>query len=241
MPSLNSLRQTVLRSLVVGLFIVLTWGLYTALAGPGATTIPAPVAGESLRPNTPLETAVLAGGCFWGVQAVFQHVKGVTQVLSGYSGGTKETARYEPVSVGATGHAESVEVTFDPSLISYGTILQIFFSVAHNPTEFNRQGPDVGPQYRSAIFANGAAQRRIAEAYVAQLDKAGAFARRIVTQIDDLSAFYPAEDYHQDYVAKHPNSPYVAYHDLPKLDSLKRLYPALYKNPPVLVGALPKP
>jgi len=226
------------RSLFGVLLVPLAWAPWATLAisGEAATAVPAPVVDEPLQQSAAAETAVLAGGCFWGVQAVFQHVTGVSQAVSGYSGGTKVSAEYETVSSGRTGHAESVEVTFDPSVISYGTILQIYFSAAHNPTELNRQGPDVGTQYRSAIFAKGEMQRRVAEAYIAQLDKAGVFRRPIVTQVNDLTAFYPAEPYHQDYATVHPNDPYIAYNDLPKLESLKRLFPGVYRDAPVLVS-----
>jgi peptide-methionine (S)-S-oxide reductase len=184
-----------------------------------------------------LQTAVLAGGCFWGVQAVFQHTKGVTKAVSGYAGGTKESANYETVSAGRTGHAESVEVTFDPSVISYGTILQIYFSVAHDPTELNRQGPDEGPQYRSEIFTTNDAQAKIATAYKAQLDQAGALKQPIATKVGALTAFYPAEGYHQDYATLHPNNLYIVYNDLPKIENLKRLFPDRYRPTPVLVTA----
>jgi peptide-methionine (S)-S-oxide reductase len=197
-----------------------------------APTIDAPaLSGESLQ------TAVLAGGCFWGIQAVFQHTKGVTQVLSGYSGGTKETARYDLVSSGRTGHAEVVQIRFDPRQISYGKILQVFFSVAHNPTELNRQGPDVGTQYRSAIFYQDDTQRSVAESYIAQLDKTGAFKQPMVTKLDPLAAFYSAEDYHQDYATRHPNQPYIVFNDRPKVENLKRLFPDIYRETPVLVAS----
>jgi peptide-methionine (S)-S-oxide reductase len=226
------------RSLFGVLLVPLVWTLWTTLAvsGEAATVLPPPLMDESPQQRAGTETAVLAGGCFWGVQAVFQHVKGVNQVLSGYAGGTKESAQYEAVSAGGTGHAESVEVTFDPGIISYGTILQIYFSVAHNPTELNRQGPDVGTQYRSAIFATDATQRHVAEAYIAQLDKAGVFQRPIVTQINDLTAFYAAEAYHQNYATIHPDNPYIAYNDLPKLENLQRLFAGLHRSAPVLVS-----
>jgi peptide-methionine (S)-S-oxide reductase len=184
-----------------------------------------------------LQTAVLAGGCFWGVQAVFQHTKGVTKAVSGYAGGSKESANYETVSSGRTGHAESVEVTFDPSVISYGTILQIYFSVAHDPTELDRQGPDEGPQYRSQIFATTDAQAKLATGYIAQLDHAGAFKQPIVTKVGALTAFYPAEGYHQDYATLHPSNLYIVYNDLPKIENLKRLFPDRYRPTPVLVTA----
>jgi peptide-methionine (S)-S-oxide reductase len=174
------------------------------------------------------QTAVFAGGCFWGVEAVFRHVKGVKAAVSGYAGGGKQSADYQLVSTGMTGHAESVQVTYDPSQVTYGELLRIFFSVAHDPTQLNRQGPDVGSQYRSAIFVSDAEQKRVAEAYVAQLSAAKAFAEPIVTQVTPLPAFYPAEDYHQDYLAKHPTQPYIVYNDLPKLAALKEQFPARY-------------
>jgi peptide-methionine (S)-S-oxide reductase len=177
------------------------------------------------------ESVVLAGGCFWGVQAVFQHLKGVTSATSGYSGGAAKNAKYELVSMGTTGHAESVRVVYDASKVSLGQVLKIFFRVAHDPTELNRQGPDEGTQYRSAIFYAGDRQRQVAEAYVAQLGEAKAFKRRIVTQIVPLDAFYAAEDYHQDYAARHPFEPYIMINDRPKVDSLRSLYPAIYVEP----------
>ncbi len=183
----------------------------------------------------PLQTAVLAGGCFWGMQGVFEHVKGVKQVLSGYSGGNSSTAIYEIVSTGTTGHAESIQITFDPAQISYGEILRIYFSVAHDPTELNYQGPDHGTQYRSAIFYADATQQKIATAFIAQLDKAGAFSQRIVTRVDPLKGFYPAESYHQDFLIHNPDYPYIVYNDLPKIENLKHLFPALYRDQPVMV------
>ena len=183
------------------------------------------------------ETAVLAGGCFWGVQGVFQHVDGVTAAVSGYAGGAKDTAEYERVSTGSTGHAESVKITFDPHKISYGRILQIYFSVAHDPTELNRQGPDTGTQYRSAIFAQTPEQARIAEAYIAQLDGAKAFSAPIVTKIEPGKTFYPAEAYHQDYLTLHPRQPYIAINDLPKVEALQKLFPDSYRAAPVLVAS----
>jgi len=201
-----------------------------------ATVIPAPVVDASASADG-VQTVVLAGGCFWGVQGVFQHAKGVVQAVSGYSGGSKDTAVYETVSGGRTGHAESVEVKFDPRQISYGKILQIYFSVAHDPTELNRQGPDSGTQYRSAIFTTNPEQQQVAEAYIDQLNKAGVFKSPIVTQIKPLAAFYPAEAYHQDYATLHPTQPYIAYNDLPKIENLKRLFGDLYRDKPVLVAA----
>jgi peptide-methionine (S)-S-oxide reductase len=206
-------------------------------AAEPATVIPAPAVEAPKEPSKPgLQTVVLAGGCFWGVQAVFQHVKGVSQAVSGYAGGAKETASYEIVSSGQSGHAESVQVTFDPKQISYGRILQIYFSVAHDPTQLNRQGPDTGTQYRSAIFYQDESQRSIAQAYIAQLDKAGVYKRPIVTQINQLKGFYPAEAYHQDYATLHPSSPYIAFNDLPKVDNLQRVFADLYRDRPVLVA-----
>jgi peptide-methionine (S)-S-oxide reductase len=181
---------------------------------------------------------VLAGGCFWGVQGVFQHVKGVTSAMSGYAGGDKRSAEYETVSTGRTGHAESVQVTFDPRQISYGRVLQIFFSVAHDPTELNRQGPDTGTQYRSAIFPTSTDQANVAKAYVAQLDQAHAFKRAIVTKIEPDRAFYPAEGYHQDFLTRNPRYPYIVINDLPKIEDLKRLMPEVYREAPVLVGGV---
>src|SRR5207253_10776172 len=184
-------------------------------------TIPSPLIDESAG-QVQSEVAVLAGGCFWGVQGVFQHVTGVTQAVSGYAGGSQATAEYETVSSGTTGHAESVEITFDPGQISYGNLLQIYFSVAHDPTELNRQGPDVGPQYRSAIFPTGEAQAKVAKAYIEQLDQAKVFGTKIVTTIEPGRTFYPAEAYHQDYLVLHPNQPYIVFNDLPKVENLKR-------------------
>jgi len=182
------------------------------------------------------EIAVLAGGCFWGVQGVYQHVKGVTSALSGYAGGQQSSAHYEVVSRGGSGHAESVQVTFDPRQVSYGKILQVFFSVVHDPTQLNRQGPDVGPQYRSAVFPANAEQARVAKAYIAQLNQARVFDRAIATKIEADRTFYAAEDYHQDYLKRNPTNPYIVYNDLPKIDDLKRVFPDLYRAAPVLVN-----
>lgn len=181
------------------------------------------------------EVAVLAGGCFWGVQGVFQHVKGVTSAVSGYAGGTADTADYHTVSTGSTGHAESVQVTFDPRQISYGKLLQIYFSVAHDPTQLNYQGPDFGTQYRSAIFPANDKQAEVARAYIAQLDAAKVFPKPIVTKTDP-AAFYPAEAYHQDYLTLNPMNPYIAFNDIPKVEALARLFPDLYRDDPVLVA-----
>ncbi len=227
-------RMTAISRLsLLGLLVAL-FGISPTLANDKTMVVPAPLV-DDRRQDATAETAVLAGGCFWGVQAVFQHVKGVSRAVSGYAGGTKESATYDMVSSGRTGHAEAVEITFDPRVVSYGTILRIFFSVAHNPTELNRQGPDLGPQYRSAIFTQDATQRRIAEAYVAQLDKAGIYRRRIVTQVNGADPFYAAEAYHQDYATLHPREPYIVFHDLPKIEALKRLFAASARSKPVLL------
>ena len=174
--------------------------------------------------------AVFAGGCFWGVEAVFEHVKGVQEAVSGYAGGKSDSAQYETVSTGDTGHAESVKVIYDPAKISYGQLLKVYFSVAHDPTQLNRQSPDVGPQYRSEIFTTSADQARIAKAYIAQLTAAKVFAAPIVTRVEPLPAFYPAEAHHQDYLRLHPNEPYIVFNDAPKLAHLKQLFPTLYKG-----------
>ncbi len=215
----------------------MTFGPIAHSVAETAVVAPAPALDEPVESGRDSEKAVLAGGCFWGVQAVFQHVKGVERVVSGYSGGAKETASYKKVSTGSTGHAESVEITFDPRIVSYGTILRVYFSVAHDPTERDRQGPDVGSQYRSAIFTVSPAQKLVADAYVAQLDKAGVFAHPIATSISALGAFYPAEAYHQDYATLHPENGYIAYNDLPKIDNLSRLFPSLYRPKAKLVTA----
>ena len=210
------------------LFIVTVAGV-TAYAGDKPTAaLPNPVLDAPIAATKGEQTAVLAGGCFWGVQAVFQHVKGVITATSGYSGGRAKTAEYELVSTGETGHAESVKITYDPSQITYGQLLRVFFSVAHDPTQLNGQGPDTGSQYRSAIFYNTDDQRRIAEAYIAQLEKTKVFARPIVTQVVQLKAFYPAEAYHQDYAAHHPDNPYIVYNDAPKVAHLRQQFPDLY-------------
>ena len=201
-----------------------------------AHAIPAPVTDEPVGGET-TEVAVLAGGCFWGVQGVFQHVNGVTGAVSGYAGGEPGTAQYETVSTGATGHAESVRISFDPRRVSYGRILQIYFSVAHDPTQLNRQGPDRGTQYRSAIFPANPRQAAIAKAYIAQLGEARAFSAAIVTTIEPDRPFYPAEAYHQDFLTRHPGSPYIVAYDLPKLEELRRIFPDYYRADPVLVAA----
>jgi peptide-methionine (S)-S-oxide reductase len=210
-----------------------------ALAGPLAAAeapvaIPAP-AYDLPKATGPLQTAVLSGGCFWGVQGVFEHLIGVQQALSGYSGGVKSTASYEVVSGGNTGHAESVQITYDPAKVTYGQILQVYFSVAHNPTELNRQGPDVGTQYRSNIFYANDAQKKVAQSYIAQLSKTGVFGAPIVTQVTPLQGFYPAEGYHQDYLLLNPTAPYIVYNDLPKIRNFQKLLPVLYQAKAVTV------
>jgi peptide-methionine (S)-S-oxide reductase len=193
-----------------------------------AVTIPSPEVDQPLAKSKGAEKMVLAGGCFWGIQAVFEHVKGVSRVTAGYSGGSAGTAEYETVSTGTTGHAESVEIVYDPSEISYGQLLKVYFSVAHDPTQLNRQGPDEGTQYRSAIFYTNNDQQRIAQAYIDQLNKAKVYPRPIVTQVVALKGFYPAEGYHQDYAVHHPNDPYIRINDLPKVDHLREKLPELY-------------
>ncbi|MBB6221455.1 peptide-methionine (S)-S-oxide reductase MsrA [Rhizobium leguminosarum] len=224
-------RRRSLAALLAAMIFSIAAG--TASAAEDAVVIPPPDVDEAAGPGT--ETAIFAGGCFWGVQGVFQHVKGVKSAVSGYAGGKAGTAQYETVSTGSTGHAESVQVTFDPSKVSYGKLLQIFFSVAHNPTQLNFQGPDQGTQYRSALFVAGPEQRKVAEHYIGQLDKAHVFAQPIVTKVSDTSDFYPAEAYHQDFLTLNPTYPYIVYNDLPKIENLKSLFPADYRSEPVLV------
>jgi peptide-methionine (S)-S-oxide reductase len=211
--------------------------LNSSLHGAEAPVILPPPAVDSPKSAGASQTAVLAGGCFWGVQGVFQHVRGVQKVLAGYAGGERSTAEYETVSTGTTGHAESVKITFDPAQVSYGQILQIAFSVVHDPTQLNRQGPDLGTQYRSAIFYADDDQKRIAQAYIAQLDKAHVFSRPIVTKLESLHGFYPAENYHQDYLIHNPNQPYIAYYDLPKVENFRKTFPEMYSGTPVLALA----
>ena len=201
--------------------------MFACASGASAVSLPNPVVDETSKASS--ATITLAGGCFWGVQAVFQHVKGVKTAVSGYAGGDKSTAEYETVSTGSTGHAESVQVTYDPSQISLGQLLKVFFSVAHVPTELNYQGPDHGSQYRSAIFYTSDAQKKIAEAYIDQLNKAKAFSAPVVTALEPLKGFYPAEGYHQDYARLHPDNPYIKYNDLPKVVNLEKQFPELYK------------
>ena len=206
------------------------------LFGAEAPVVIAPPARDNPKASGAPQTAVLAAGCFWGVQGVFEHVRGVQNVVAGYAGGDSSSAQYETVSSGTTGHAESIKITFDPAAISYGQILQIALSVAHDPTQLNRQGPDVGSQYRSAIFYADETQKHIAEAYISQLDRSHAFPRAIVTRLDPLKGFFPAEDYHQDYLIHNPNAAYIATYDIPKIDNFKRTFPELYSGRPVLAS-----
>jgi len=215
---------------------LLGWGLLGSAATEKAVMLPPPAYSATGSPAT-LEKAVFAGGCFWGVQAVFQHTRGVLGAVSGYSGGARETATYSSIGTGRTGHAEAVQVSYDPQQVSYGQLLQIYFSVAHDPTQLNRQGPDSGTQYRSAIFYSTDSQKLVAERYIAQLDAAQVYPRRIVTQLTPLDAFYPAEAYHQDYATRNPNSAYIRRFDQPKIANLKSLLPALYRETPVLVSS----
>ena len=196
---------------------------------PSASAVPIPAPTTVSRPSPGLQTIVLAGGCFWGIEAVYEHIKGVKEAVSGYAGGTKAQADYETVSTGTTGHAESVRVTFDPAQVSLERLLQVFFSVAHDPTQLNRQGPDVGPQYRSAIFFGDEEQAKSARAYIEQLTKAKVYPRPIVTQVVKLDAFYPAEEYHQDFAEKNPTYPYIVYHDKPKVERLQREFPEIFR------------
>jgi peptide-methionine (S)-S-oxide reductase len=232
--SIMKLRTTLWAPALVALGTIgaLVW--QSPLFGAEAPVVIAPPAIDNPKTAGPLQTAVLSGGCFWGVQGVYEHVRGVRKVIAGYAGGDKATAQYETVSSGTTGHAESVKIVFDPAEISYGQILQIAFSVVHDPTQLNRQGPDAGSQYRSSVFYGDDGQKRIAEAYIAQLNQAHAFARPIVTRVDPLKGFYPAEDYHQDYLIHNPGVPYIAYFDIPKIENLKRTFPELYSGQPVL-------
>lgn len=219
-----------LRSLFIGSAVLVAGSMLACnRASASVTAIPDPALDEALRSTSQKQTVVLAGGCFWGVEAVFEHIKGVTDVRSGYAGG-KGSASYEEVSTGNTGYAESVQITYDPSKITYGKLLKVFFAVAHDPTEVDRQGPDTGTQYRSAIFYSTDDQKRIAQAYIDQLNKAKVFPRSLATQLAALDSFHEAESYHQNYLANHPNEPYIVYNDLPKLENLRKEFPELYKD-----------
>ena len=234
--TLTQPRRAVIAAMLV--LPALAFGLWnrTADAQEAPVEIPGP-ATELVETGT-TAIAVFAGGCFWGVQGVFQHVAGVSNAVSGYSGGTADTATYDQSSSGTTGHAEAVQVTYDPSVVSYGDLLQIYFSVAHNPTQLNYQGPDRGTQYRSTIFPGNDAQAEFAQAYIAQLDETGLFEAPIFTTIEPLQAFYPAEQYHQDFLTLNPTYPYIVINDLPKVAALKSLFPDTYRDEPVLVGTL---
>jgi peptide-methionine (S)-S-oxide reductase len=223
--------RTIALVIIVGL---VAWTAFRALGSrppeTPKTPFPAPAVDALLAAAKGQQTAVLAGGCFWGVQAVFERLKGVSSVTSGYSGGFAKSPSYESVSMGVTGHAETVSITYDPSQITFGQLLMVFFSVAHDPTQWNRQGPDTGSQYRSVIFYTTDEQKRIAEAYIAQLEAAKIYSRKIVTKVEPFKAFYPAEDYHQDYLKNNPDNPYIVYNDLPKLENLKKSFPALCRR-----------
>jgi peptide-methionine (S)-S-oxide reductase len=227
-------RRFALCVAAVGALAVAAFAATPSRAAEDAVIIPPPTLDAQATGG--LQTAVLAGGCFWGVQGVFQHTTGVVNAVSGYAGGSKATADYNMVSTGATGHAETVEIKYDPAKISYGKILQIFFSVVHDPTQLNRQGPDSGPQYRSAIFTTDDEQKKVAEAYIAQLNVAKVYRKPIVTKVGPLEAFYPAETYHQDYLTLHPNQPYIAYNDIPKVENLKKIFAENYIEKPTLVS-----
>jgi peptide-methionine (S)-S-oxide reductase len=215
--------------------LALQIGVEPSLRANASVDVPGPTVDEPVGQPGANETAVLAGGCFWGVQGVFQHVKGVSAAASGYAGGDASTAHYETVGTGTTGHAESVRITYDPSQVTFGQLLHIFFAVVHDPTQMNRQGPDTGPQYRSAIFPQNDVQQRVADAYIAQLNQAKVFDAPVVTQTTRDSGFFPAEDYHQDYLSEHPTALYIATYDMPKLDQLRQQFPQLYRDQPVLV------
>jgi peptide-methionine (S)-S-oxide reductase len=229
-------RRTILASLLV--LPALAFALWSPFTEAQEAPVEIPAPAVDLVETGTSATAVFAGGCFWGVQGVFQHVTGVTSAVSGYSGGAAETATYEQTNSGTTGHAEAVEVTYDPSVVSYGELLQIYFSVAHNPTQLNFQGPDHGTQYRSTIFPQSDEQAETARAYIAQLDETGRFEGPIVTTIEPFDAFYVAEQYHQDFLTLNPTWPYIVHHDLPKIAALKSLFPNAYRDEPVLVGTL---
>jgi peptide-methionine (S)-S-oxide reductase len=231
--TMNNTRPGILNC--AALMLALAWVTGCA-AAEAPVVVPPPAIDNPKAPGGP-QTAVLAGGCFWGLQGVFEHVRGVHRVLAGYAGGSRATAHYEEVGTGTTGHAESVQIVFDPAQVSYGELLRVYFSVAHNPTELNRQGPDSGSQYRSSIFYSDDSQRHVAERYIAQLNQAKAFAQPIVTRVDPLQGFYPAEGYHQDFYMKNPDYPYIVINDLPKIRNLKTLFPDYYREPPVLAGA----
>ncbi len=228
----TSYISTMLKTYAILAILVITTMFLNAcnMANASAVNIPNPKLDAPLAGTKSEQKAILAGGCFWGIEAVFEHVKGVSKAESGYSGGSAANAQYSNVTSGTTGHAEAVRITYDPSQITYGQLLKVFFAVAHNPTELNRQGPDVGTQYRSAIFYTNEEQKRIAESYIEQLDQAKVFEGKIATQLVQLTAFYEAEAYHQNYLVNHPNQPYIVHHDMPKLANLRKSLPELYKD-----------
>ena len=219
----------------IGALAITAFAIVPSRAAEDAVVIPAPAVDAKAADG--IQTVVVAGGCFWGVQGVFQHTSGVVSAVSGYAGGSKMTADYTTVSTGTTGHAESVEIKYDPKKVSYGKLLQIFFSVAHDPTQLNRQGPDSGTQYRSAIFTTSDEQKQVADAYIAQLNAAKVYGKPIVTKVGPLQGFFPAEAYHQDYLTLHPNQPYIAYNDIPKVENLKKLFAENYTEKPALVSS----
>jgi peptide-methionine (S)-S-oxide reductase len=233
--SLSQFSRFSLYAAAIGALAITAVVVAPSLAAEDAVIIPAPA--TDMKPSDGIQTVVVAGGCFWGVQGVFQHTAGIVNAVSGYAGGSKNTADYSTVSTGTTGHAESVEIKYDPHKISYGKILQIFFSVAHDPTQLNRQGPDSGTQYRSAIFTTNDEQKKVTDAYIAQLNAAKVYKKPIVTKVGSLEGFYPAEAYHQDYLTLHPNQPYIAYNDIPKVENLKKIFAENYIEKPTLVSA----
>jgi peptide-methionine (S)-S-oxide reductase len=233
--SRSPFSRLALGAAALGALALSAFAIAPSLAAEDAVVIPAPA--MDAKPADGVQTVVVAGGCFWGVQGVFQHTAGIVNAVSGYAGGSKATASYETVSTGSTGHAESVEIKYDPKKISYGKILQIFFSVAHDPTQLNRQGPDSGTQYRSAIFTTSDEQQKVADAYIAQLNAAKVYRKPIVTKVGPLQGFFPAEAYHQDYLTLHPSQPYIAYNDIPKVENLKKLFADNYQDKPTLVSS----
>src|ERR1700744_1522670 len=232
--SRRSLSRLPFYAAAIGALVLAAFAGVPSRAAEDAVVIPPPA--MDAPASNGIQTVVVSGGCFWGVQGVFQHTAGVVRAVAGYAGGSEASAQYETVSTGTTGHAESVRVKYDPKKISYGKLLQIFFSVVHNPTELNRQGPDTGTQYRSAIFTTSDEQKKVADAYIAQLDAAKVYDKPIVTKVGSLQGFYPAEAYHQDYLTLHPYQPYIAYNDIPKVENLKKLFAANYLEKPTLVG-----
>jgi peptide-methionine (S)-S-oxide reductase len=229
-------RRLSLYAAALGALAISAFAAAPSRAAEDAVIIPAPSA--DVQASDGIQTAVLAGGCFWGVQGVFQHTSGVINAVSGYSGGSKATASYTLIGTGTTGHAESVEIKYDPKKVSYGKLLQIFFSVVHDPTQMNRQGPDTGTQYRSAIFTTSDEQKKVADAYIAQLNAAKVYKKPIVTKVGPLEAFYPAEAYHQDYLTLHPNQSYIAFNDIPKVENLKKIFTENYIEKPTLVSSV---